>query len=89
MTLFIILSLATWRLSHLITNEDGPYQMLAEFRHITVRYTKLFSCIYCLSVWLGIIFVIGYYFYPTIVFWIALPMALSGLAIVIDRWVNG
>lgn len=86
---FLILSLAVWRLSNLLVNEDGPYQMLAEFRHKAVNITHLFECVWCLSIWLGLIAAVAYYFYP---FWTvaaALPLALSAGAILADRYING
>lgn len=86
---FLILTLAVWRVSNLIVNEDGPFQMLAKFRQGAVKVTHLFECVFCLSVWLGLIAAIAYYLFP---FWavaVALPFALSGGAIVADRWING
>lgn len=88
-TTFLILSLAVWRISNLLVNEDGPYQMLAEFRHSAVKVTHLFECVFCLSVWLGLIVAVAWYFYP---FWavvVTLPFALSAGAILADRYING
>lgn len=86
---FLVLSLAVWRLSNLLVNEDGPYQMLAEFRHSAVKATHLFECVFCLSVWLGLIVAVAYYFYPAWTVLAALPFALSAGAILVDRYING
>lgn len=98
----IILALATWRISNLFVDEDGPFMMFAELRRLAgVRYdkasepvaenemAKLFTCIWCFSVWLGLIVAAAYYFYPIRTYWICLPFALSALAISLDRWING
>lgn len=97
----IILALATWRISNLFVNEDGPFMMFAELRRLAgVRYdkasepvagnevAKLFTCIWCFSVWLGLIVAVAYYFYPIRTYWVCLPFALSALVIGWDRWVN-
>lgn len=86
---YLILTLAIWRVSNLLVNEDGPFQMLVKFRQGAVKVTHLFDCLFCTSVWLGLIAAIGYYFFPFWVVAVALPFALSGGAIVVDRWING
>lgn len=66
---FILLSLATWRVSSLFVNEGGPGDMFARFRYwVGVRYdaqsnpygttflSTLFTCIWCLSLWIGLLF---------------------------------
>lgn len=64
----LISILATWRLTHLINNEDGPFSILARFRHWAgVRFNAFYStpysntelgkaliCHWCLSVWIGV-----------------------------------
>ena len=86
---FIILSLATWRLSSLLVNEDGPNRLFNSFREQVSDWTGLLDCVWCVSIWIGIILVVIYFFYPVITFWIMLPFALSGAAIMVDKWVNG
>lgn len=96
-----ILTLATWRISNLFVNEDGPYMLFAELRRLAgVTYgptsepiagnelAKLLTCVFCFSVWLGLAVVVAHYFYPIHTYWACLPFALSAGAIVIDRWVN-
>jgi uncharacterized protein DUF1360 len=84
-----ILALATWRISSLLVNEDGPYQMLAEFRSRVIKYTRLLECVWCVSLWIAGFMTIAYYFVPLYAIWIMLPFALSAGAILIDRIVNG
>lgn len=98
---FIILSLAIWRISNLLIEESGPYAILELFRYqLGIRYNEqnvtyatnelaeLFTCHFCLSVWLGIFVAISYYFYPTLTYWLCLPFALSALALVVNKWMQ-
>ena len=86
---FIILAFATWRLSSLLVNEDGPNRLLNSFREQVSDWTGLLDCVFCTSVHVGIILGVAYWFYPVITFWIMLPFALSGAAIMADRIING
>lgn len=99
---FLILTLATWRISNLFVNEDGPFMLFAELRRLAgVTYdeasepiasneaAKLLTCVFCFSVWLGLAVAVAYYFYPIRTYWVCLPFALSAGAIALDRWVNG
>lgn len=49
---WLLLAVATWRLSYLLTGETGPFlfaQRLRELRPLT----GVLSCIYCASVWVA------------------------------------
>jgi hypothetical protein len=50
---FALAGLATWRLTHLLSREDGPgdvvYRLRARVR--SEQAGKLLDCFYCLSVW--------------------------------------
>lgn len=98
---FIILGLATWRISNLLVDEVGPFGVLALFRHrVGIRHdehsqpyatnelAELFLCVYCLSVWLGIFCAVLYYFYPVATYWLCLPFALSAVACVVSKWMQ-
>src|SRR5690242_13323705 len=48
---FVLASLATWRLTHLLTNEDGPADVLYRLR-VKLGASlmgQLMDCFYCLS----------------------------------------
>lgn len=79
LTLFILI-LATWRLSSLLAQEDGPFGILKKIRIV--------DCVWCWSFWWGIIFALLYRYLPDVAFWVALPFALSAGAIAWDRWVG-
>lgn len=62
----IVLALVVWRLSHLLVHEPAPFDLLSRFRHIigvrhndigqplgTNELAKLFTCVWCLSMWIG------------------------------------
>lgn len=57
----ILLGLATWRVSSLITQEDGPADMFVRFRRLVgverageiTGLATLFSCIWCVSMWVA------------------------------------
>jgi Protein of unknown function (DUF1360) len=50
---FAIGVLATWRVSHLLSREDGPWALCARLRQATQDnfIGTLLSCPYCVSVW--------------------------------------
>ena len=94
---FLILALATWRVSYMLVNEDGPYAIVARLRQLLgVRYDeyshayglsmpgKLLTCVYCTSVWVGIAYVIIYLVNSFMATVVALPLALSAVAIIIN-----
>ena len=97
---FVILGLAVWRISRLLSSERGPYALLEKIRHLCgVRYTdhgvttrselsKLISCPDCNSVWLGAIASVLYIILGIAIVWIALPFALSAFAIIVGSLVD-
>jgi hypothetical protein len=97
----IVLALATWRLTSLLVWEDGPFEIFSRLRYrLGVRYndqsvacgTNWFAkgvvCPACASVWFGALWALAYFLWPD-VWWLALPLALSTVSIVIERWVSG
>lgn len=50
---FVIATLATWRVSHLLSAEDGPLDLVVTVRGRlgTGQLAELMDCFYCLSVW--------------------------------------
>lgn len=86
----IILSLATWRISNLLTDETelGPFGALDFTRAFFDEFVNsdVLKCLWCCSVWVGMILTLAVYFLPVITFWICLPFALSTIAIFVDRY---
>jgi hypothetical protein len=58
---FILGILGTWRVTHLLSAEDGPSRLLARFRQaIGAGFVgTLFNCFYCLSVWIALPFALA------------------------------
>ena len=82
---FVLAALAVWRVTHLIANENGPWDVFLRLRQSAGQGTlaELVSCFYCLSVWIALLFV---WFIPgdrfeRVVSW----LALSGAAILLER----
>jgi len=98
---FLILILATWRVTSLLSSEAGPYAVLDKLRHAAgVRYAddgtpqagnelaKALICPWCLSVWVGLALGAAWLVWPGGVFCIALPLALSAGVIIVEGIVN-
>lgn len=98
---YSILALATWRITALLHFEDGPYLILARLRRrVGVYYdeknerqgddelAKAFNCPACLSVWVGGAVTLVYRLKKSIATWLALPLALSTIAIIIEAYLS-
>ena len=83
---FVCAMLATWRLTHLLTAEDGPGDVVV---HLRARLGdsmagRAMDCMYCLSVWIAAplaLFVVN----TDVVSWAVTWLALSGGACLLDR----
>lgn len=96
---YLVLAFATWRISSLLINEDGPALAFTRLRVLVgVRYNGetfqreasnnvagVFACIWCMSVWVGLALTVAYWFFPATTIWLCLPLALSAVAILIDK----
>jgi hypothetical protein len=58
---FVLAALATWRVTHLLAEEDGPADVVVRLRARAGngRLGSLMDCFYCLSVWVALPFGIG------------------------------
>lgn len=86
----LIYTLATWRISSLISTEEGPFNIFGKFREVLPSDSfleNLISCIWCLSVWIALGWVGFIALFPSIAIWVALPFALSAGAIIVDSMV--
>ena len=81
----IVAVLATWRITHLLANEDGPADLVARFRLRlgTGLAGQLMDCFKCLSLWVAL---------PIALFVTKRPLdllltwvALSGAACLLER----
>lgn len=95
---FVVITLMVWRISSLLTAERGPFDLLGKLRDTVGVYydemsqcqgrnevAKALCCIWCTSVWIGL--VAALVFYPSA--WLLYGLALSAGAIVVERIVSG
>ena len=100
LNVFFYLALAAWRLASLVANEDGPWQMFKRLRLRAEQWCnkykfcrelglyELVSCEWCNSIWIGIGLTLLYLWIGQAILYIALPLALSTVAIVIKYLVQ-
>ena len=50
---FVVAALATWRVTHLLALEDGPFELLARMRAALGPFGRLLDCFQCLSLWVA------------------------------------
>jgi hypothetical protein len=83
--LFFVSSLAVWRLSHLLSEENGPFNISYRLRLAagTGFFGAMLSCFYCCSVWVAVPFAVymGQGYGNMFVQW----LALSGAACLLQK----
>ena len=54
-------ALATWRLTHLLTEEDGPADLVLRLRRVagSSPLGQVMDCFYCTSVWVALPIAVG------------------------------
>lgn len=88
---FLILGLATWRISYFLLEDDGPFRLSARLRHYVgadksgevTGLAFVFTCIYCMSVWVATVLWLAFDFGNGL----AIPKiaAYSAIAVVTHR----
>ena len=85
---FVVAVLATWRVTHLLANEDGPADLIVRFRarlgHGLVG--KLMDCFDCLSLWVAA--PVGLFVSQNPLQWLLVWLALSGAACLLEHAVQ-
>ena len=98
---YLILALATWRISSLLANEAGPRGIFEHLRSFVGVYYDSYSnrqggnqlaqmliCVWCNSFWVGLVLASAYRQLGDVVVWLSLPLALSTAAIIVNRWIE-
>ncbi|WP_264564756.1 DUF1360 domain-containing protein [Flavobacterium sp. N3904] len=54
---YFIVVIIVWRLTHLISSEDGPFDFIIKIRKFAGNsfFGTLMDCFYCLSIWIGLL----------------------------------
>ncbi len=82
---FAIAALATWRVTHLLANEDGPADLVARLRARIGNSAlgRMMDCFGCLTLWVAfpIAFFVSHEIFGLILSW----LALSGAALLVER----
>jgi hypothetical protein len=77
--------LITWRVTHLLSNENGPWNLLEKLRFATGTsvLAELLACFYCLSLWIAapLAWILASGWRHRLLLW----LALSGGAILLER----
>ena len=83
--LFIVLFLVVWRITHLISKEDGPFDIIFHLRKKAGAgfFGSLLDCFYCLSLWIALPFGLytGHTWMEKVFHW----LALSGAACLAEQ----
>ncbi len=77
--------LATWRLTHLLAAEDGPWEIIATLRQALGNsfFGRLMDCFYCLSLWVAA--AVAFLLTNNWKEWPLVWLALSGAACLLER----
>ena len=74
--IFLLCLLAVWRICHLLSQEDGPFDLVIKFRKLFGQgfFGSLLDCFYCLSMWVAVPFAVwlGGDWKEIVVSWLAL-----------------
>lgn len=88
--IFVVASLAVWRLSRGIVKEDGPLMVFARLRARLARTQKrsgglfdMVSCTLCLSMWIG--FLSSLWLVDGVFSWFMYGLAFSGVTTILEH----
>lgn len=97
--LLVLGAIATWRVTHMLLLENGPWGLFREARvrlgvvyqdDQVLRYRhELTVCVWCLSVWVGAAFAMLVWGLPDVAMWVMLPYVFSAAAIMLERLLKG
>jgi hypothetical protein len=81
----LVSGLAVWRITHLLAEEDGPWDVVVSLRQRiqSAWLGRMLDCFYCLSVWVTIPFAVwtANGWLESVILW----PAISGAAILLER----
>jgi hypothetical protein len=85
---YLLIVIVVWRLTHLITSEDGPFDLIIKLRKLLGNsfFGKLMDCFYCLSIWIGLLCAI--YEGDHVMEIIILTLYYSGASLLLEKLTN-
>ncbi len=85
---FLLAVLATWRITHLLSKEDGPFDIFFRVKKQLGQgfFGSLLDCFYCLSIWISIPF--GVWVGSTVMEKIICCIGISGAASIIQKFID-
>jgi hypothetical protein len=85
---YLIIVVVVWRLTHLITAEDGPFDLIINLRKLLGNsfFGKLMDCFYCMSIWFGLL--CAWYAGDGIMEIIILTLYYSGASLILEKLTN-
>jgi len=90
---FVLLALAVYRLSHMVTSEEGPFEAFAKVRDAlggnqqATWVGRGIVCILCVSFWVGLLGAVALWFWQVVaVQFVVYALALSGATLALKKW---
>jgi hypothetical protein len=82
---FLLAVLATWRLTHLLAEEDGPWDVVVRLRVWLGKSTlgQALDCFYCLSLWIAA--PLALVLDRSLHYWFLTWLAVSGASCLLER----
>lgn len=84
----ILVVFATWRVAHLLSAEDGPFDLIIKLRTRLGDsvFGRALDCFYCVSVWIAAPFAL--FVTQDLLTWFFVWFACSGAACLLERVTN-
>lgn len=80
----LLISLAVWRVTSLLVNESGPFQV---FERLRQSFNGPFNCFWCMSIWISLPFAIAFnsqFIFYTLVY-SAIAIVIEGIVIALNE----
>lgn len=85
----VLLALASWRVWHLIANDDITERPRAwALERLHGKWKDFIECPYCAGFHVSLAWVVAYVVFPTEAVWAALPFALNTAVVVVNHWLS-